>query len=281
MVLRTRAARWPLATLAPALACGLVVVSASAAAQPRRTPSPQQADAARDEEARALFEAGRVAFDNGRFEDALGHFRRAHELSGRPQLLYNIGAAADKLRLDEQTLEAFRAYLAGVPDARNRAEVEARVAVLEQAVARQRELVAAAAAAQAGGRGSGTAAGAGAGDARAGDSGAGAGDAGAGAGGEGDRRPGDASARVAESLVGGAAGVSSASGSGAGDAGRGRDERRDEDGGALGQWWFWTLVGAAVVGGAVLVALAVTGGDQRAPLQTGSDGGVVMTLRFP
>ncbi|MDQ3032683.1 MAG: tetratricopeptide repeat protein [Myxococcota bacterium] len=98
-----------------------------------------RAQAALDAEARSLFEAGRSAFEAGRFEAALARFREAYELSGRPTLLYNVGTAADRLRRDAEALEAFRAYVAALPDAPNRAEVESRIRVLEGAVAEDRE----------------------------------------------------------------------------------------------------------------------------------------------
>lgn len=88
-----------------------------------------------DEEARALFEAGRIAFRDGRFEEARGHFQRSYELSGRAELLYNIASADDRLRHDEAALRGFEQYLAEVADAPNRAEVEARIAVLRAAIA--------------------------------------------------------------------------------------------------------------------------------------------------
>lgn len=88
-----------------------------------------------DEEARSLFEAGRTAFAAGRFDAALTRFRDAYELSGRPELLYNIGSAADRLRRDAEALEAFRGYLAARPNAPNRLEVESRIDVLADAVA--------------------------------------------------------------------------------------------------------------------------------------------------
>lgn len=100
---------------------------------PQRTRA-QDAPTSHDDEARALFEAGRVAYSDGRFEAALAHFRHSYELSGRPRLLYNIGSAADKLRRDQQALEAFEAYLAQVPDADNRNEVAARIEVLRAQV---------------------------------------------------------------------------------------------------------------------------------------------------
>jgi tetratricopeptide (TPR) repeat protein len=89
----------------------------------------------RDREARAIYEAAVVAFDEGRFEDALRLFRRAYELSERAELLFNVGTAADRLRYNEEALEAFEAYLAARPDADNRANVEARIAVLRRAIA--------------------------------------------------------------------------------------------------------------------------------------------------
>ena len=86
-------------------------------------------------EARALFEAGRQAFTDGRFEDALQRFSQSYELSHRAELLFNIGQAADRLRRDAEALAAFERYLALLPEAANRREVEGRIAVLRQASA--------------------------------------------------------------------------------------------------------------------------------------------------
>lgn len=95
----------------------------------------QDAPSERDEEARHLFEAGRAAFANGRYEEARDQFVRSHDLSGRPALLYNIGTAEDRLRNDGAALAAFEAYLAALPDAENATEVRARVEVLRASVA--------------------------------------------------------------------------------------------------------------------------------------------------
>jgi tetratricopeptide (TPR) repeat protein len=86
-----------------------------------------------DEEARALFEAGRVAFTAGRFGDALSHFTRSYELSGRPELLFNIASAEDRLRRDASAIEHYQAFLTAVPDAENRPFVEERLAFLRAA----------------------------------------------------------------------------------------------------------------------------------------------------
>lgn len=83
-----------------------------------------------DAEARNLFEAGEVAYSEGRYESALDYFRRAHELSGRPLLLYNIGTAAEHLLRYDEAVAAFDRYLVEVPDAPNRAAVESRLTIL-------------------------------------------------------------------------------------------------------------------------------------------------------
>ena len=70
----------------------------------------------REEEARALFMAGRAAYDAGRYEAALERFQESFELSGRPELLYNIGQTADRLRQDAVALQAFERFLAETPE---------------------------------------------------------------------------------------------------------------------------------------------------------------------
>lgn len=105
---------------------------------------PSEADAPaepNDEEARLLFQAGRQAYDQGRFEDALQRFEQAYELSRRPALLYNIGQAADRLRHDAQALEAFEHYLEATgEDAPHRRAVTARIEVLRRQLEAERVL---------------------------------------------------------------------------------------------------------------------------------------------
>lgn len=92
------------------------------------------ASAARDAEGRGLFEAGRAAFTDGRYEDALDYFDRAYALSHRSALLYNIGSANDRLRRDAEALAAFEQYVRELPEAPNVREVEARIRVLRESV---------------------------------------------------------------------------------------------------------------------------------------------------
>lgn len=93
-----------------------------------------QSDPGRDAEARGLFEAGRAAFDQGRYQDALEYFDRSYQLSRRPQLLYNLGQVHDRLRHDDEALQALTQYLKQVPGASNRQEVEHRIQALKQAM---------------------------------------------------------------------------------------------------------------------------------------------------
>lgn len=109
--------------LAVVLSLALAVSSAHA----------QDASAA-EAEARALFEAGSVAFNQGRFEDALERFEQAYRLSHRPALLYNIATAADRAGRENVAVERYLAYLEALPDAPNRAFVEGRLRVLRPRV---------------------------------------------------------------------------------------------------------------------------------------------------
>src|SRR5260221_8216145 len=70
----------------------LVVAFAPLAWTPR-------ADAQKTDDRRAhdLFVKGDAAYAEARYEDALASFREAYELSGRPQLLFNIANALERL----------------------------------------------------------------------------------------------------------------------------------------------------------------------------------------
>jgi tetratricopeptide (TPR) repeat protein len=115
--------------LVAAAAVGIFLLTAGA---PMAGRADDEGDSSRDEEARNLFQAGRVAFSDGRYDDAMGYFRRAYELSGRPELLYNVGTTADRLRRTDEAVEAFETFLAEVPESPNRREVESRIAILKQ-----------------------------------------------------------------------------------------------------------------------------------------------------
>jgi len=106
----------------------LVVSSGTAAfAQPTGSAS--------DGDARASFQLGQTAFEQGRYQDALVLFQQAYDLSGRAQLLYNIGQAADRVRDDQRALAAFERFLRDVPDSPQHVSTRARVDVLRAEIA--------------------------------------------------------------------------------------------------------------------------------------------------
>lgn len=125
-----------------AVLCGMLAAPLAASAQDELDegpPSKPQTAADKkeaDRKARELFEQGRAAFKDGKYRDAWEHFRDAYLLSKRPELLYNVGQSADRMRMDSEALAAFKLYLQRLPNAENRKEVQARISFLEKQVKR-------------------------------------------------------------------------------------------------------------------------------------------------
>lgn len=88
-------------------------------------------------DARAEFAMGREAFEQGRFGEALEHFQRCYDMTGEPDLLYNIATVQDRLRQDAEALASFRAYLSARPGAEDREAVEARIRAIQTALERE------------------------------------------------------------------------------------------------------------------------------------------------
>ncbi|UJR82292.1 tetratricopeptide repeat protein [Sandaracinus amylolyticus] len=121
----------------------LVSIASSASAQGAHTGGAHTGGAAvpppRDLFAEQYTEASR-AWHEGRYEDALARFRALYASSGRAELLYDIGVTADRLGRLEESIIAFEQYLASVPDARNRTEVEQRLASLRDDLREQQHV---------------------------------------------------------------------------------------------------------------------------------------------
>lgn len=100
--------------------------------------SAQGQEATDDAAGRAYFERGREAFENAEYESALIYFRHAYQLSGRGELQYNIGVAADRLQREEEALEAFERYLDETKDPTREEEVRERIEALEQSIAERK-----------------------------------------------------------------------------------------------------------------------------------------------
>jgi tetratricopeptide (TPR) repeat protein len=100
------------------LLLGVLPVQASA----QYAPSQQQLEAGNE-----LFQAGKVAYGERRFADALYDFEQAYQRLQRPAILYRIGDTADKLGEHERAVSALRLYLDAQPQAQDREFIESRI----------------------------------------------------------------------------------------------------------------------------------------------------------
>jgi tetratricopeptide (TPR) repeat protein len=94
--------------------------------------------AAADQRARELFQKGDVAYAEGRYEEALGAFSEAYELSGRAQLLFNVSNALERLGRYQEAVDALEKYLAS-GKAKDRDVVQKRLANLKKRVEEQKK----------------------------------------------------------------------------------------------------------------------------------------------
>jgi opacity protein-like surface antigen len=114
---------------------GLLVSASLLAPLTAQAQQPPPAVSERDIKARELFEKGREAYSDGRYRDAWANFHDAYQLSGRPELLFNIGQTADRLGQENDAVKAFSMYLERLPAAPNRRDVENRVRALQDRLA--------------------------------------------------------------------------------------------------------------------------------------------------
>lgn len=96
----------------------------------------RQANAADDPH--QMFEAATAEFNLGHYEKAASMYEDIYKLTLDPVLLYNI-AQARRLGGDfEKAVFFYKGYLRAQPQARNRGEVQKRIAELDQAIAAKR-----------------------------------------------------------------------------------------------------------------------------------------------
>jgi hypothetical protein len=107
-----------------------LLASAPAFAQPHKAASPE---ATRD--AGKHFQRGVALFNEADYAGALAEFKKAHELSPNPAVLFNIGQTHFQLRAYATALQVFERYLAeSGPSAEHRADAEANVETLRARV---------------------------------------------------------------------------------------------------------------------------------------------------
>lgn len=124
--------------IAGCLALGFSVMGAMATAQPSQPSQPSQASS--PSQAAVHFERGVTLFNVRNYEGALAEFQRSYQLSGRADLLFNIGRAYQSLGRYPEAVAAVEDYLQRSPTlpSERRAEVEAMLQELRGFIARIR-----------------------------------------------------------------------------------------------------------------------------------------------
>ena len=109
----------------------LLAAGVAQAAEP--TPGTPEANA----EAKRLYLSATRHFDLSEYPAALDDFKQAFRFKDDAVFLYNIAQCYRLMNKNEDALSFYRSYLRRAPDAPNRAEVEAKIAALQEAIATQ------------------------------------------------------------------------------------------------------------------------------------------------
>lgn len=83
-----------------------------------------------DSAAERFFEAGRIAFNSGYYDQALRAFQEAYDLSHRSALLYNIAVTLDRLERQREALEVYERFLAEQPESDYARAVQSRIDII-------------------------------------------------------------------------------------------------------------------------------------------------------
>ena len=137
-----------LRSFVPLLALNLcwspIALAAAPPADPAPTPpaeAPARTEMRQDPQlkrAMESYELGNTAYNNARYDDALGHFQQAATLYASADFQYNIGLCYERLGKPEEAIRAFKTYLRAKPTAGDRANVEDRIFQLEKEIADQK-----------------------------------------------------------------------------------------------------------------------------------------------
>ena len=82
--------------------------------------------------ARAEFQAGVRHYDSSEYDQALTAFTNAYHAKPDAAFLFNIAQCHRKLGHIEDAIKFYQAFLREAPDAKNRSEVERKIAELER-----------------------------------------------------------------------------------------------------------------------------------------------------
>jgi tetratricopeptide (TPR) repeat protein len=115
-----------------------LLAAVALAASPRMAHA--QMTQAQKDEVKLHYQRATRAYDLQKYQEAIDEYQKAYEISGDPPMLYNIAQA---YRLADQPAEAvryYRRFLQRMPSARNREDVERKIADQEK-LAEQRKKV--------------------------------------------------------------------------------------------------------------------------------------------
>ncbi|MGZ3438894.1 MAG: tetratricopeptide repeat protein [Polyangia bacterium] len=94
-------------------------------------------DAAARRTAREHYQKGSVAYELGHYDTAIAEYEAAYQAFNEPSLLYNLGQTHRLAAHWAQAVRFYKMYLLKVPDAPNRADVEAKIAALNATIERE------------------------------------------------------------------------------------------------------------------------------------------------
>ena len=99
----------------------------------------QAKDGSTDNKAAAKehYTRGTSFYDLGHYDEAIKEFEAAYELKNDPAFLYNLAQSYRMAGKHDQALHFYKTYLRYVPKAPNKADIEEKIKIEEQAVAQQ------------------------------------------------------------------------------------------------------------------------------------------------
>ncbi len=118
------------------------MVGVAAGATSGRDAFAMQLTPAQKSEMKMHYDKATRAYDIQKYTEAVEEYQKAYEIGGDPAMLYNV---AQSYRLNDQLPDAlrfYRRYLQRSPNARNRDDVERKIADLERTIAERRKALA-------------------------------------------------------------------------------------------------------------------------------------------
>jgi tetratricopeptide (TPR) repeat protein len=94
----------------------------------------------KDDRALDLFEKSEVAYDHGRFREAITLLQQSYAIKKEPVLLYNMGRAYEGLGDLRSAASAYESFLAAQPEAPDRGALESRIRTLRRQIDEREEL---------------------------------------------------------------------------------------------------------------------------------------------